>query len=129
MHGASPTLGFPTSFVSSSVKQLLMNRSNNFTVHVHVLFIPFSLVRSCRSTYNCAYSCTNVAKHIIISIWCTICYLLPHADMILTGLFAAVLIWQASLYNVLFHGAEPQPVQPEQATSEEGQSELVTGRE
>ena len=49
--------------------------------------------------------------------------------MILTGLFAAVLIWQASLFNVLFQGAKPELVQPEQATSEEGQSELVTGRE
>ena len=56
-------------------------------------------------------------------------YLIPHADMILTGLFVAIWIWQASPFNVLFHGAEPELVQPEQATSEEGQSELVTGRE
>ena len=49
--------------------------------------------------------------------------------MILTGLFAAIWIWKASLFNVLFQGAEPDLVQPEQATSEEGLSELVTGRE
>ena len=49
--------------------------------------------------------------------------------MILTGLFVVIWIWQASPFNVLFHGAEPELAQPEQATSEEGLSELVTGQE
>ena len=140
MPGASPTLCFPTSSVGGSMKP------SNFTVHVCVrytllsvvscyglsqtLFISISHWHHDSCTYICAYLCTNVAKHIIISIWFTIHYFIPpHADMILTGLFAAIFIWQASLFNVLFHGAEPELVQPEQATSEEGQSELVTGRE
>ena len=91
------------------------------------LFILISHWHHDSCTYNCVYSCTNVAKHIN---WFTIHYFIPpRADMILTALFAAIWIWQASPFNVLFYGAQPALAQSEQATSEEGLSELVTGRE
>ena len=49
--------------------------------------------------------------------------------MILAGLFAVVFICRTLPFNVLFQGTEPGPIQPEQATFEEGQDELVTGQE
>lgn len=53
----------------------------------------------------------------------------PKPRMIIHLLFAVVFTSHVSLFNILFKETEPRPIQPEQATSKEGQNELVTGKE
>ena len=80
-------------------------------IHMHA-FLPVACSYFHTGTMihdNIVHSCI---KHHFNLVHSTLLHT-PHADMILTGLFAVILLRQASLFSVLFHGTEPEFVQPE----------------